>query len=145
MALKSIRELRKEKGITQNLLASKVGVSPEFITMVEGFKRKANENLLKAVAEALEVDVIDLTIGQLMDYSGIELKDRQAYLNRLSKAFDEDTEKEALKDRDSFGRKIVNKEINRNTLGIKKVVKEKEQSGFGNRNNFGIKRTEKGE
>lgn len=57
---RNIQKIRKQKGITQEQLAEKVGVSTTWIGYVElGFK-KPNLKLLYKIARVLEIKVKDL-------------------------------------------------------------------------------------
>ncbi|WP_274365930.1 helix-turn-helix domain-containing protein [Paenibacillus thermotolerans] len=56
-----IRAFRKLKGLTQNELADKIGVSVAVLGSVERGTRKADAKLLRSIAEALGIDRDELT------------------------------------------------------------------------------------
>ena len=56
----NIRELRKKKGMTQDVLAKKVYVVPSMICMIERGTKAPSLQLGKAIADALGVSVEDL-------------------------------------------------------------------------------------
>ncbi len=55
-----ISQLRQEKGWTQKELAQKVGISQNHVSRIEKDKMQPRHSTLKAVAEALGIDVEDL-------------------------------------------------------------------------------------
>ncbi|MEE3808255.1 helix-turn-helix transcriptional regulator [Lysinibacillus fusiformis] len=56
----ALKQLRKEKGLTTNDLANLVGVSRSFLSQVETAKRNASTELLRKIAEAVDVSYVDL-------------------------------------------------------------------------------------
>lgn len=59
MALR-IKELRKAAGWSQDVLAAKAGLSRSQLSEIESETKPANTRRLKAIAEALSVDVTEL-------------------------------------------------------------------------------------
>ena len=59
---KNISKYRKEKGLTQEELANKVGISYSYITQIEAPNviKKMSLEVLLDLAEALDVDIKDL-------------------------------------------------------------------------------------
>jgi transcriptional regulator with XRE-family HTH domain len=58
-----LSKMRKERGLTQEQLGSKVGVSYAYISMLEsGSKKNPSLDLLKRLAKALKV-----TVGELLE------------------------------------------------------------------------------
>ncbi len=57
---KRIKEIRKEKGISQLELANKLGFSQAYIAMIEKGKRDIDTELLNKIAQALGVSVSEL-------------------------------------------------------------------------------------
>jgi HTH-type transcriptional regulator, competence development regulator len=56
-----IKTLREEKGLSQKALATRIGVSDAYITMLETGKRKnPSLDILKKLAKALGVPVTEL-------------------------------------------------------------------------------------
>lgn len=53
---KKIKELRREKKFTQSELAWKIGVSPNFISLIERGKKKPSLDTLLKIAEVFEVN-----------------------------------------------------------------------------------------
>lgn len=60
MILAKMKELRHERGLTQKMLANKVGVSRSLISLVEGGNVLAYSSLRKRIARALGVNVRDI-------------------------------------------------------------------------------------
>ena len=58
-----VRELRRERALTQDELAGIANVHPITISELERGKRNASARTVKRLAEALGVDVRDLTSG----------------------------------------------------------------------------------
>ena len=56
----TLKQLRKEKGLTIKDLADKIGVSQPFLSQIETAKRKASPELLGKIAEAVNVSYFDL-------------------------------------------------------------------------------------
>ena len=56
----ALKQLRKEKGLTIKDLANMIGVSQPFLSQIETAKRKASTELLRKIAEAVEVPYFDL-------------------------------------------------------------------------------------
>ena len=55
-----IKELCKEKGLTLNTLADKVGISQPSISLIVNGKQKPSFDTLEKIAEALDVDIAEL-------------------------------------------------------------------------------------
>ncbi|MBI1300078.1 MAG: helix-turn-helix domain-containing protein [Alphaproteobacteria bacterium] len=56
-----IKVIRKYRGMTQNDLAEASGISRPYLTEIETGKKDGSIRAMKAIAEALEVSVGDLT------------------------------------------------------------------------------------
>ena len=65
-----MKTLRKSRGLTQKGLAETVNVSRIYIQFLESNRRLPSMKLLKRLAEALEVDVVDLVQNPHRDVSG---------------------------------------------------------------------------
>ncbi|MEM7209487.1 MAG: cupin domain-containing protein [Pseudomonadota bacterium] len=52
-----IRDLRKAKGLTLNVLADRIGKSPAYVSLVERDMAELSISALKGIAEALEVQI----------------------------------------------------------------------------------------
>ncbi len=87
---KKIKNLRIEKGLTQENLAEYVGCNTSHISNIENSYTKLSLNVLLAVANALNVSVDYLLAEQLNSTSTIL---SQEILNKLSKCNDKDKEK----------------------------------------------------
>ena len=87
---KKIKNLRIEKGLTQENLAEYVGCNTSHISNIENSYTKLSLNVLLAVANALNVSVDYLLAVQLNSTSTIL---SQEILNKLSKCNDKDKEK----------------------------------------------------
>ena len=55
-----IQRIRKEKGLTQELLAEKIGVSTTWIGYIETGYRRPNLKMIYKIARALGVNVKDI-------------------------------------------------------------------------------------
>lgn len=55
-----IREVRKQRGLSQERLAEKVGVDPKQISRIEGGKSAPSLDTLEAIAKHLQVEIKDL-------------------------------------------------------------------------------------
>ena len=55
-----IANIRREKGVTQEQLAKKVGVHKQYLSMIERSARKPSGELLQRIAEALGIEVEDI-------------------------------------------------------------------------------------
>ncbi len=55
-----IRVWRDHRGITQHALVAAAGISPAFLSQIESGKRTGSAEVLKNLAEALDVDLDDL-------------------------------------------------------------------------------------
>jgi len=86
MAFESIKELRIIRGTSQANLATKSGLTQECVSLIEKGQRKAKDETLEALAEALGVDVVELTIGQMLESQGIAPEDRRAYIKKYFKS-----------------------------------------------------------
>jgi transcriptional regulator with XRE-family HTH domain len=88
-----IAEIRKQKGLTQEVLADKMGVSPKYLSSIERGKENPTLNMLVNLADSLEVD-----LGQIFTFIQIEdPKKRKALLESLLKKADDEQLKMAIK------------------------------------------------
>ncbi|SFO08298.1 Helix-turn-helix [Pseudobutyrivibrio sp. JW11] len=87
---KKIKNLRIEKGLTQENLADYVGCNTSHISNIENSYTKLSLNVLLAIANALNVSVDYLLADQLNSTSTII---SQEIINKLSKCNDSDKEK----------------------------------------------------
>ncbi|MEO0913021.1 MAG: short-chain fatty acyl-CoA regulator family protein [Pseudomonadota bacterium] len=58
-----IRELRRRSGISQTALATRVGISPSYLNLIEHNKRGIGGQILNAIADALETRPAQLSEG----------------------------------------------------------------------------------
>jgi len=88
-----IAEIRKQKGLTQEALAGKMGVSPKYLSSIERGKENPTLKMLVNLADTLEID-----LGQIFTFIQIEdPKRRKALLEFLLKKADEEQLKLAVK------------------------------------------------
>lgn len=66
-----IRQWRKYRGLTQELLADRIGMSPGNLSNIETGKQPYTQEHLEALAEALRCEVVDLLIRNPLDPEGI--------------------------------------------------------------------------
>ncbi|MBE5770959.1 MAG: helix-turn-helix transcriptional regulator [Clostridiales bacterium] len=57
---KIIRDFRKERGLTQEVLSGLAGISRSHLAMIENGKKKANFQTIWSIAEALHVPMSQL-------------------------------------------------------------------------------------
>jgi len=55
-----VKVFREYRNMTQKELAQKAGISPEYVSQIEGGKKQGSIDTLKAIAEALSLDLDDL-------------------------------------------------------------------------------------
>jgi transcriptional regulator with XRE-family HTH domain len=88
-----IREIRKERQLSQERLAEKVGVEPKQISRIEGSKSSPSMETLEAIARELQVEMKDL-----LDYQhlkGDEPIEDQAL--RILRMMDDKTKRLAIR------------------------------------------------
>jgi hypothetical protein len=56
-----IKVFRRQLGMQANKLAEKLNISPSYLTLIEGGKRKIDADLLLRICQELTIDVSDLT------------------------------------------------------------------------------------
>ena len=57
-----IKGFRRQLGIQANKLAEKLNISPSYLTLIEGGKRKIDADLLLKICQELKIEVSDLAI-----------------------------------------------------------------------------------
>jgi len=86
MAFESIKDLRIIRGTSQANLAAKSGLTQECVSLIEKGQREAKSETLEALAKALGVGVVELTIGQILESRGIAPEGRGAYIKNIFKS-----------------------------------------------------------
>lgn len=66
-----IKEWRKFRGLTQDQLAERIGVTKSYVSKIESFKRRYDQPFLEAAAEVLQCSPADLIIRDPSDPDGI--------------------------------------------------------------------------
>ena len=56
-----IKAFRRQLGIQANKLAEQLGISPSYLNLIEGGKRKIDADLLIRICEELKIEISDLT------------------------------------------------------------------------------------
>jgi transcriptional regulator with XRE-family HTH domain len=64
---KRVKQLRQEKGLTQEQFAQKCGLHKNYIGMVERGERNPSLINIDVIAKGLEVAISDLMMGELLD------------------------------------------------------------------------------
>jgi transcriptional regulator with XRE-family HTH domain len=90
---KNIQKLRKERKMTQDQLAEKVGIDPKNISKIETGINYPTPETIEAIAKALNVEIYELFVLNPMPYSkmkeeiitAIENKNSLTYLYRCLK------------------------------------------------------------
>ncbi len=88
-----IGDLRKQKGLTQEKLAEKMGVSPKYLSSIERGKENPTLDMIIKLAQSLSVEIADL-------FTFIEVEDpseRKSLITSLLKEADDEQLKIALK------------------------------------------------
>ena len=57
-----IKGFRRQLGIQANKLAEKLNISPSYLTLIEGGKRKIDADLLLKICQELKIEVSDLAV-----------------------------------------------------------------------------------
>lgn len=91
-----IRQWRKHRGLTQEQLAERIGVSRSYLTKIERGDRRWDQPFMEAAAEALRVSVVDLLVRDPTEpesiwsiWEGLPIPDRPRAI-RLLKAMQDD-------------------------------------------------------
>lgn len=79
---KRVREVRKEKGISQADLAVKCKTSAQYLSQIENGKKQASLQILITIAEALEVSLDELLVGN-------QVKNLAEYSNEVARVFED--------------------------------------------------------
>jgi len=58
-----LRRLRHERGETLGATADRAGVSPQYLSEMERGRKEPSSEMIAAVAGALDVTLVDLTLG----------------------------------------------------------------------------------
>jgi transcriptional regulator with XRE-family HTH domain len=61
-----LKELRRERGLTQKQLAIRAGVSQQFISRIESNRVNVGPKTVRRLASALEMDPLELTLIEVM-------------------------------------------------------------------------------
>lgn len=81
-----IKEVRKEKGLTQEELAQKCGLSKNGIWNYENNKRTPTVNTLKQIANALDIPFSELlNINPLSESSNLYMNDNESLIEVIPK------------------------------------------------------------
>ena len=111
-AYKLLKKIRTEKGLSQNDLAKKVGLSQQAVALIESGRRKLELNMfismlnsmnltsteMNAIMDALvSNESIEETMQKIADDSKIELEYQKATLNAYFNRLNKTGKKEAVK------------------------------------------------
>lgn len=66
-----IKEWRKARGLTQEQLAERIGVTKSYVSKIEANKRRYDQPFLEAAAEVLRASPADLIMRDPLDPEGI--------------------------------------------------------------------------
>lgn len=80
-----IKNLRKERKLTQVELAKKSNISRSYLTDIENNRYNPSVETLKAIANSLEVTLSDILSDEVKENSGLNDKDRKSITNDLKK------------------------------------------------------------
>lgn len=119
---KVLKELRKEKGITQEELAKQIGVARSLIGMVEADKQEGGRILATKVSKYFNVS-IDYLEGLTTNKKGLGAEKETLFTNFLSFLIDNDI----IKDENNIDENTKELILNMVKKEIKKIIKDKEQ------------------
>lgn len=74
----SIKNIRKQKGLTQIDFAAKSGITQTYLSQIENNQKEPNLSTLKAISEALEVP-LPIIFFLSMDENDVQKKKREAF------------------------------------------------------------------
>lgn len=86
MNLSKIKELRKEKGLSQRKLADMLEVSPSYIQKIESNKKNPSISTLEKISKALDIQVSALLNNDISDKNKLQNND---YINELQNKVDD--------------------------------------------------------
>jgi transcriptional regulator with XRE-family HTH domain len=66
-----IKEWRRHRGLTQEQLAERIGITKSYVSKIEAGKKRYDQPFLEAAAEALRCEPADLIIRDPSDPDGI--------------------------------------------------------------------------
>jgi transcriptional regulator with XRE-family HTH domain len=89
-----IKGIRKGRGMSQEQLAEKIGISPKYLSSIERGKENPTLDVFTKMAESLNVE-----LSEIFNYSaeGKSAKDLKAYISNMIKSSDEEKLKLATK------------------------------------------------
>lgn len=88
-----IRQVRKARGVTQEALAERIDMSPQYLSRIEGGHQSPSVDTLAKLAESLEVEV-----WELFDFGQPEtVKDLREAVRKVTQGTDEGQLRLALK------------------------------------------------
>jgi transcriptional regulator with XRE-family HTH domain len=92
---KRIQEIRKARGLSQEGLAERAGISPQYVSNIERGKENPTLDMLFSLADALKVG-----LTEMCDYESVAHMDRrrlESLMRELLKTADPDQLKTAVK------------------------------------------------
>ena len=69
-----LRRLRHRRGQTLGDVAARAGVSPQYLSEIERGVKEPSSEMIAAVAGALDVTLVDLTLGVAAELSGARVE-----------------------------------------------------------------------
>ena len=91
-----IFQKRKEKNLTQQQLAEKLGVSNKTVSKWETGKCMPDYSIIKALCDELEISIEELMDGEKSEEKSIRTYDEEQILDLLKKTHDLEKQKELL-------------------------------------------------
>src|SRR5262245_50581659 len=79
---KRIQEIRKARRLSQEALAERVGISPQYVSNIERGKENPTLDMLFSLADGLKVG-----LAELCDYETVEKMDRRRIQSTLRQIF----------------------------------------------------------
>ena len=93
---KFISQKRKQKNLTQEQLAEKLGVSNKTVSKWETGKCMPDYSVVKALCDELEITVAELMDGEKSEEKSVRTYDEEQIMDLLKKTQDLDKQKELL-------------------------------------------------
>lgn len=84
-----IKNLRKERSLTQVELAKKSNISRSYLTDIENNRYNPSVETLKAIANSLEVTLSDILSDESKEITSLNDRDKKSITNDLKKLMDD--------------------------------------------------------
>ncbi len=93
-----LKELRRERGLTQKELAERAGVSQQFISRVESNWVNAGPKTVRRLAVALEMDLLELTLIEIIYRQTLAMEEYDGFEGRYVEVEELDVDRWTLQE-----------------------------------------------